>query len=157
MRPNNFLKCENREFESIDRASVEKHTHIKHQVCSAENTEKGDMYNESSEKDQNLKCKLCHVKFANNEETKTHYVKEHMTEINVSSTVNECDHIYCMDTEEDKYSKYCFYYKHLIESKNNMTNKRVPSREGGTVQETPGDPGRGSTPQYYLYYALMMY
>ena len=39
------------------------------------------MYNESSGKDQNLKCKLCHEIFANNEETKTHYVKE-----------NECDH-----------------------------------------------------------------
>ena len=88
--------CENCDFESIDRSSVEKHTHIKHKVSSTENTEKRDIYNTSSEKDQNLKCKLCHNFFANNEETKAHYVKEHMKEINVLSTVNKCDHIYCM-------------------------------------------------------------
>ena len=92
MRPNNFFKCEYCDFESIDRASVEKHTHIKHHICSTENTKKGDMYNESSGKDQNLKCKLCHEMFANNEETKTHYGKENMKEISVSSIVNECDH-----------------------------------------------------------------
>ena len=110
-----LFKCDKCDFKSISRTSVEKHTHTKHKVCHTENTEKRDMYNESSEKDHNLKCKLCHEKFANNEETKTHYVKEHMKEINVSTTVNECDHIYCMDIEEDKCSKYCYYYKHLIE------------------------------------------
>ena len=73
------------------------------------------MYNESSQKDQNPKCKLCHEKFANNEEPKTYYVKQHMKEICVSSTVNECDQIYYRDIEEDKCSKHCFYYKHLIE------------------------------------------
>ena len=50
-----------------------------------------------------------------NQESKTHYIKEHMKEINVSKTVNECGYIYCMDIEEDKCSKYCYYYKHLIE------------------------------------------
>ena len=84
-------------------------------MYSTENAEKRDMYNENSEKDQNLKCKLCHKNLAYNEETKTHYVKEHMKEINIKkTTVKECDHIYCMDIE-DKCSKYCFYYKHLIE------------------------------------------
>ena len=84
-------------------------------MCITENIEKRDMYNESSEKDQNLKCKLCHEKIANNEETKTHYVKEHTKEIKISSTVNGCDHIYCMDIKEDKCSKYCFSYKYVID------------------------------------------
>ena len=72
------------------------------------------MKNKSSEKEQSLKCKLGYEKFADNEEIKTHYVKEHMKEINISKTANECDYIYCMDIEEDKCSKYCYWCKHLI-------------------------------------------
>ena len=110
-----LLKCDICDFVSISRTSIEMHTNIKHQVCHADITDKRDTENKSSEKETNLKCKLCYEKFADNEESKTHYIKEHMKEINVSKTVNECGYIYCMDIEEDKCSKYCYYYKHLIE------------------------------------------
>ena len=104
-----LLKCNNRDFVSTSRTSIEQHTNTKHQLCNAEITDK------RSKKEQNLKCKLCYENFANNEESKTHYVNEHMKEINVSKTTNKCEYIYCMDIEEDKCSKYCYYYKHLIE------------------------------------------
>ena len=110
-----LLKCDNCDFVSESRTSIEEHTNAKHQVSNAEISDKRNTENISSEKEQKLKCKLCEEKFANNEESKTHYIKEHMKEINVSKTASKCGHIYCMEIEEYKCSKYCYYYKHLIE------------------------------------------
>ena len=86
-----------------------KHTNNKHPVLHAENTVKRDPENKTSKKGQHLKCKLCYEKFADNEESKTHYVKAHMNEIYISKTANECQYIYCMDIEEDKCLKYCYF------------------------------------------------
>ena len=53
-----LLKCNNRDFVSTSRTSIEQHTNTKHQLCNAEITDKRDTENKRSKKEQNLKALL---------------------------------------------------------------------------------------------------
>ena len=58
-------------------------------------------------------CKLCEEGFNGNSEMREHFLAEHMNDLNVSTTLEDCCFVFCMDINPNKCSKFCYFYRNL--------------------------------------------
>ena len=65
--------------------------------------------------DGKFTCTLCLERLDGNHESKEHYIKDHMKDINNTKQGDMCDFGFCMDIEQDRCSQFCNYYKNMID------------------------------------------
>ena len=70
---------------------------------------------ETIESDGMFTCRLCLERLDGNNESKNHYIKEHMQDFSKPRNGNKCEFVFCMDIEVDECSQFCNYFGPLVQ------------------------------------------
>ena len=103
--------------EEIKQHMVEDHKKIPSLKANSGNKERGEEdntediceYNDENSEEENIQkklCKLCYEGIDGNTEVKEHFIKEHINNMNISNTIQDCRYGFCMDIKKDQCAQF---------------------------------------------------